>query len=61
MAITKKKAAKILSDKKVRGKKLTKKQRGYMGAVASGKAKKKAKKKKVVTTATRRRRKNNGY
>lgn len=46
-SLSKKKAQKILKDKKVRGKPLTKKQRGYMGAVASGKAaarKKRAKK-----------------
>lgn len=36
--VTKAKAHKILSDKKIRGKKLTKKQRGLFGAIASGKA-----------------------
>lgn len=38
--LTKSKAQKILHDKQVRGKKLTKKQRGYFGAVASGSARK---------------------
>jgi hypothetical protein len=38
--LTKKKARKILHDKKVRGKKLTKKQRKFFGAIASGKSKK---------------------
>jgi len=38
--LTKSKARKILKDKTVRGKKLTKKQRGFFGAVASGKARK---------------------
>jgi len=39
--LTKKKARKILHDKKVKGKRLTKKQRGFFGAVASGKRRKK--------------------
>ena len=39
---SKTKARKILSDKSVRGKKLTKKQRGFFGAVASGKVRKMA-------------------
>jgi len=39
--LTKNKARKILHDKKVRGKKLTKKQRGFFGAVASGTRRKK--------------------
>jgi len=39
--LTKEKARKILHDKEIKGKKITKKQRGYFGAVASGKAKKK--------------------
>jgi len=37
MAVTKKKAKKILKDGSVRGKKLTKKQRGFFGAKAAGK------------------------
>jgi hypothetical protein len=37
MALTKRKARKILKHGKVRGKKLTKKQRGLMGARAAGK------------------------
>lgn len=40
MAVTKKKAKKILKHGTVRGRKLTKKQRGYMGAVAGGSARK---------------------
>ena len=39
--LTKEKAKKILSDGKVHGKPLSKKQRGYMGAAAAGKSKKK--------------------
>lgn len=39
--LTKAKAKKILKDGKIRGKKLTKKQRGFFGARASGKSKKK--------------------
>jgi len=39
--LTKKKAREILHDGSVRGHKITKKQRGYFGAVASGKARKK--------------------
>ena len=39
--LTKSKAKKILKDKQVRGKALSKKQRGFFGAVASGKARKK--------------------
>jgi len=39
--LTRAKAHKILHDKKVRGKKLTKKQRGFFGAVASGKSRRK--------------------
>ena len=35
--LTRKKAKKILKDKKVRGKKLTKKQRGLFGLIAGGK------------------------
>lgn len=35
--LTKTKARKILRDGKIRGKKLTKKQRGFFGARASGK------------------------
>ena len=35
--LTKAKAKKILTDGKVRGKKLTKKQRGFFGIIASGK------------------------
>lgn len=34
--LTRSKARKILKDKKIRGKKLTKKQRGLFGAIASG-------------------------
>ncbi len=34
--ITRAKARKILRDKKIRGKKLTKKQRGFFGARAAG-------------------------
>ena len=35
--VTKAKAKKILKDGKIRGKKLTKKQRGFFGRIASGK------------------------
>lgn len=38
--LTAKKAKEILKDGTVHGKKLTTKQRGYMGAVAGGKARK---------------------
>jgi len=38
--LTKAKAKKILSDKKIRGKPLTSKQRGFFGAKASGQRKK---------------------
>ncbi len=41
MAVTKAKAKKILRHGKVRGKKLTKKQKGFFGARAGGKRKKK--------------------
>ena len=40
MALTKKKAKKMLRHGKVRGKKLTKKQRGFFGARAGGRVKK---------------------
>lgn len=43
--VTKAKAKKILKDGKIRGKKLTKKQRGYFGRIASGKPLTKTKKK----------------
>jgi len=36
MALTKTKAKKILKDKKVRGKKLTAKQKRFFGAIAGG-------------------------
>jgi len=42
---TKSKAKKILRDKKIRGKKLTKKQRGFFGLLASGKRATRVKKK----------------
>lgn len=45
--LSKKKAQKILKDKKVHGKPLTKKQRGYMGVIASGKKKAAARKKRA--------------
>jgi len=41
--VTKKKAKKILKHGKIRGKKLTKKQRGFFGARAGGKRKKRRK------------------
>lgn len=37
--LTKTKAKKILKDGTVRGKKITKKQRGFFGSIASGKRK----------------------
>lgn len=39
--LTKAKAKKILKDKTIRGKKLTKKQKGLFGAIAGGKKKRK--------------------
>jgi hypothetical protein len=44
--LTRKKARKILRHGSVRGKKLTKKQRGFMGARAGGKRRKRAKRRK---------------
>lgn len=44
--LTKKKAKKILRDGEVRGRKLTKKQRGFFGARAGGQPIKRKKKKK---------------
>lgn len=38
--LTKKKASKMLHEKEIKGHPITKKQRGYFGAVASGKARK---------------------
>lgn len=42
------KAKKILKDKSVRGKKLTAKQRGFFGAIASGKIDEKARKRRLM-------------
>ena len=40
--LTKKKANKMLHEKEIKGHPITKKQRGYFGAVASGKARKRS-------------------
>ena len=45
MALTKRKARKMLHEGMVRGHKLTKKQRGLFGAIASGKRRKRKKRK----------------
>ena len=51
MALSAAKAKKILKDGKVRGKALTKKQRGLMGLVASGKRKMNAKNNRAIRYA----------
>jgi hypothetical protein len=44
LLVSKSKAKKILKDKKIKGKKLSKKQRGYFGLIAGGKKPRRASK-----------------